>query len=92
MVTNSLYSHLTKQETHFNQSFVDSLHVHFTVDEKAHFCIDSLEISSDLQSKLPQIEAWIHDGVAQIPKALPAIKRGIPIKAQFQIPIVFKVD
>ena len=91
-VVNSLKEHLGQYAMNFDSSFTDTLKVHFMINEKGAFCIDSLIISSRLQQNVPRIALWIDKGLEDIPQAFPATKRGIPVKAQFEVPIVFEVQ
>ena len=92
LLNEQLQTHLQQYDFSFTSTFTDTLKVHFIIDEKGDFCIDSLGISPHLQETLPRLSLWIHDGLRTIPKAHPATKRGIPVKTQFQIPIVFQVQ
>ena len=92
VVLSSLQEHLKQYPIATSTTLNDTMNVHFVVDEKGIFCIDSLTISSHIKEALPDTELWIYNGIKEIPEVIAATKRGIPVKVQFQIPIVFDVQ
>jgi len=89
-IHNKLQEHLNQYSIVLTNSFTDSLQIYCMVNEKGFFCIDSMQVSSQLRNTLPEIELWIHDGFKTIPKVIPATKQGIPVNMRFEVPVVFQ--
>ena len=84
----------TLQEYEFKfDSLVDpKILVDFVVDQNGK--IGSIAIKKDpaIDTQMPEFEQIITKGLKSIPPMAPALKRGIPVKAKFRIPIVLKSD
>jgi len=89
-VHHKFQEHLSQYPIVSQNTFTDSLHIYCMVSEKGIFCIDSIQISPQLQNTLPQIELWIYEGLKTIPEVIPATKRGIPVNMRFKVPVVFQ--
>jgi len=89
-----LLAHCSKTLQNFNFEF-DSLIkpeviVDFVVDQDGK--ITDIEITKDdaIDVQMPNFEHIITEGLKNVPPLGPALKRGIPVKAKFRIPIELK--
>ncbi len=62
--------------------------VDFLVDREGQVSILEIQKTADTDEQLPDFDAMIADVLEHMPKLQPALKRGIPVKARFRIPIV----
>ncbi len=91
-IQQTLSSHLAYQTLIVTKPILDTVWIDFMINEKGKFCLDSLRIPLTVHQELPRMEIIIQDAIVQLPIARPATKRGIPVRAQFKIPLVLKVD
>lgn len=47
--------------------------------------------SEKIKTELPELDSVIRKSVANLPKVLPAVKRGIPVTTKYQMPIKIKL-
>ena len=56
--------------------------------------IDSLhmEMDSVLQQKIPKLKDWLTHSIDSLPPLEPALKRGIPVKTKFTLPVLIQSE
>jgi len=56
--------------------------------------IDSLQIAMDslLQQKIPKLKDWLTHSIDSLPPLEPALKRGIPVKTKFTLPVLIQSE
>ena len=72
------------------QPINDTVWVDFVINERGIFRLDSLRTSKIVRSEVPLLESWVQEAINKLPKAYPATKRDLPVKAKFKIPVVLK--
>lgn len=90
----SKYIHTTLREIKINSKSVlnDTIIVKIIVDKNGKTRLSSIQKTSKINQNLPQLDSIIKLGLMQLPILQPAIKRGIPVSAEFSLPIVIKTD
>lgn len=91
-IQQTLVHELSLHELVVTEPINDTVWVDFVINEKGAFCLDSLRISNIIRQEVPMLEAWIQDAVKELPDARPATKRDLPVRAKFNLPVVFRVD
>ncbi len=91
LITN-FYSYLSDQMLIFNEEVQDTIWVHLVISEKGTPQIEQLEIPSIIMNDAPKMNEWLNNSLDSLPKIYPAIKRGIPVKTAFKIPIVIQAE
>lgn len=66
--------------------------VHIHVNETGDLAIDTIEIDSLTALKFPKLESWIYQSIDSLETPLPALKRGIPVKTKFILPVRLKTN
>jgi len=70
---------------------LDTINVKVTV-----FANSTMQFEPQLNDSLfynaPKIDSILHARLVDFPKVNPAIKRGIPVKTQFVLPVILKVE
>lgn len=64
--------------------------VHIQVSETGILAINFIEIDSLTTLKFPKLESWIYQSIEAVETPLPALKRGIPVKTKFTLPVLLK--
>ena len=68
----------------------DTLWLDFTVDQEGMVSIDSTGLSSVSGETYPEIYQAMNLSMSDLPPIAPALKRGVPVAAQFRLPLVLK--
>ncbi|WP_299213573.1 hypothetical protein [uncultured Dokdonia sp.] len=91
-VTSTLYTELSNLTIIVQESVLDTVWVDFVVNETGNFCLDSIHLTPTVRKEIPELSLWIHDATQALPKSHPAIKRDIPVKTRFKVPVILKVN
>lgn len=70
----------------------DTIYVDFLVDNKGGISVLSVGENPTLSAENPEFENIVARSLRSLPRLEPALKRGIPVAAQFRIPLVLKTD
>tara|TARA_R110000796_G_scaffold37722_4_gene95378 strand:+ start:288306 stop:288782 length:477 start_codon:yes stop_codon:yes gene_type:complete len=70
------------------EALVDTLYVDFSVDKKGEISVLDIEHNAIVDEQIPEFDAIITRCLETLPQVTPALKRGIPVKAKFRIPII----
>lgn len=73
-------------------TFQDTIYIDLTIAQDYRIKISSIEITPNVEEFLPELDSILRVSVSQLPSVIqPAIKRGIPVKSQFKLPIYITV-
>jgi hypothetical protein len=90
-ISKRITTYLSDKKLKFKTPVKDSVLVSFTVDTLGYSKITSIKHFTNLEIK-NYLDSVIKVSFNQLPKMKPAIKTGVPVKAQFKIPIVIIAD
>ena len=65
-----------------------NVYVDFLVDQDGKVSVLNIEKDESIDKQMPEFNQLITQGLEDLPPLAPALKRGIPVKAKFRIPIV----
>lgn len=83
---------LAKHNIEVKQPVNEAIQVEVLIDNKGGVTIQKV-ISSDLvNAVIPSLDSILRISLANLPTLFPAIKRGIPVATQYQIPIQIVVN
>ncbi|PWG04118.1 hypothetical protein [Polaribacter aquimarinus] len=51
------------------------------------FVLDTVQSSENLKQQLPELDNILKVSILKLPKVYPAIKRGIPVKTKYKLPV-----
>ena len=71
---------------------LDTINVTVTVFPDSTMQFETEIIQDTLDSSAPKIDSIIKARLVDFPKVNPAIKRGIPVKTQFVLPVIVQMD
>ncbi|MDR0228947.1 MAG: hypothetical protein LBI72_07775 [Flavobacteriaceae bacterium] len=69
---------------------IDTLKVLVKVDAQSAVTFELYQFPDSLKERLPKVDSLLKAKDPLLPVILPAVKRGIPVKCEFVIPIVLK--
>ena len=87
---NQLYYSINSENFIVSSDLNEEVLIEFIVNEKGRLKINSIEMDSVLQSKLPQLKNYILTSIDSLQPIAPAYKRGIPVRTSFHLPISIK--
>jgi hypothetical protein len=77
------------QDFHFSsdKEIQTTFHLDFLVDQTGEITIVEIENDPTLEDQLPEFNKVITSGLKSIPKPAPALKRGVPVRTRFRLPL-----
>ncbi len=78
---------LQKQVFTIKDSIDEIVTVHLLIDDKGVVQLEQMEASEIIKEQLPTLDSLLAISVQNLPKIYPAIKRGIPVKTKYILPI-----
>jgi hypothetical protein len=90
METLLLHFSMTLQESEFvlKEEVTDTVLVDFIMEDTGTITLMNIHNDEKVNEQLPDFDTQIQKSLNRLPKIEPALKRGIPVKAKFRIPIV----
>jgi len=64
-----------------------TIYVDFLVDNQGIITVEEIDKNTVLDAQLPQFRGIITRGLKSIPNPAPALKRGVPVKTRFRLPL-----
>lgn len=64
-----------------------TINLEFFIDQSGQISVIEIEENSELDDQLPEFRKVISMGLNQMPRPAPAIKRGIPVRTRFRLPL-----
>lgn len=87
-----IFESLAKQKLEAKNPINEIIQVVVVIDNKGIVIAREVVISDSLKITIPKIDSLIRVSILEMPKLFPAIKRGIPVATQYQIPIQITVN
>ena len=93
---NVLLAHFSETLSGFefilNEDVGDTIYVDFLVERDGSVTVLDIEDQMIVQKQIPEFNAIITQSLKSLPEIEPALKRGIPVKAKFRIPLELITD
>lgn len=70
----------------------ENVYVDFLVDQDGKVAVLKIEKDSSIDEQMPEFNQLITQGLENLPALAPALKRGIPVKTKFRIPIILNTN
>lgn len=64
--------------------------VDFLIDQEGRITVTAIEKDRAIDSQMPEFDGIVIQSLKGLPPIAPALKRGIPVRAKFRIPIALK--
>jgi len=87
-----IYHSLNQLDINAKTEFNDTIIVKIIVDNLGKTKLSSIQKTENIAENLPKLDSIIKAGLLELPVLQPAIKRGIPVSAEFSLPILIKTD
>lgn len=82
---------LSKHRFKVKNTIDEKINLDLLIDSKGKVSLQQIHSSKKVQEELPKLDSLLTISVCQLPKLRPAIKRGIPVTTQYQLPILIQV-
>ncbi|MDG2194484.1 MAG: hypothetical protein P8K77_06490 [Polaribacter sp.] len=73
-------------------SIDETIFVHVLIDKEGKVTLKNIESSAELKEALVHLDSLVRISLQRLPTLFPAIKRGIPVSTQYQLPIKIQVQ
>lgn len=91
-LASNFYEQLQTKTMIFDKKIHDTIWLHLSVSEQGILQVESAQISQVINRNVPELETWLSQSLDSLPQVHPAIKRGIPVKTTFKMPVIIEVD
>ncbi len=81
---------LKQFDYHINTETDPKVLVDFLVDQDGRITIVNIQKDTAIDAEMPEFDQIIAKAIKNVPPLAPALKRGIPVRTKFRIPIVLK--
>ncbi|MGB3775514.1 MAG: hypothetical protein WA951_09685, partial [Leeuwenhoekiella sp.] len=76
----------------FSEPIRDTIWLDLSITADGEAQINTVKIPDSLKKQIPQMKEWLHQSLDSLPEIYPAIKRGIPVRTAFKMPVIIKVE
>ncbi len=90
-IYNFLSQSLTQHKIEVRKPIDEEVKVEVIIDRKGNVSVKRIIASDLVKETIQNFDSLVTISVAKLPKLSPAIKRGIPVTTQYQIPIRIQV-
>ena len=91
-ISTQLYKSISHEGLVATRDVYDTVRVNFQVSSKGELSIVEVKMDSTLRREFPNLETWILQSIDSLSPVAPALKRGIPVKTQFTLPVIIKTN
>src|SRR5690554_690519 len=91
-LTAYIENYLKSKELLSKDKFSVTIPLNLLVDEKGQISIKNKISDETILNSLPEINQWLAEVVAELSKTHPALKRGIPVKTEFVLPLIIQTE
>ncbi|UMB55416.1 hypothetical protein MKD41_08065 [Lutibacter sp. A64] len=89
-ISEHIYASLKSHQFITENSLNDTILVKLEVAKSGEVSLVNIQSSAIIQQEIPKLDSLIADGIDKLPNLKPGIKRGIPVKTVFSLPIILK--
>lgn len=80
------------QHTFIIKDSIDEvIYVNLIINSEGIFTLDAIQSSNNIKKVLPHLDSLLRESVQNLPKIIPANKRGIPVTIKYSLPIRIKL-
>lgn len=76
----------------FSEPVHDTIWLDLSITAEGEPKINTIKIPDSLEEEVPRMKEWLRQSLDSFPNIYPAIKRGIPVRTTFKMPVVIEVE
>ncbi len=84
--------YIQNEELISNQAVFDTLLINIEISGNSEVTISGIEGDSLTFATFPKLREQLYESITTLPKTEPALKRGVPIKTAFILPLILKSE
>ena len=92
----TIYQHISKSLAkniiEVNTPINETVSVQLFIDKQGEVTLKKIVSSAQLKTAIPHLDSLIQQSLQSLPNLFPAIKRGIPVSTQYELPIKINVN
>ena len=92
LIHNHISKYLNQEQLISTVPISDTLMISIQLTAKSEVTILDIEGDSLTFSTFPELKQLLYESLYSLPQAAPALKRGVPVKTQFKMPLVIKTE
>jgi len=91
VLVNNLEKSLNKKRLAINKPIPKTVFIDLLIDKNAKISILKINAHPEILQAIPKLDSILNQAIKQLPEIIqPALKRGIPVEVQFQLPAKIK--
>jgi hypothetical protein len=87
-----LSASLQKQEIQVRKNINETVEVVLTIHADQKVTLKSIQASEALYEQIPEFQKMVEKAIADLPKMIPANKKGIPVTSEYRLPITIREE
>ncbi|MFP2995769.1 hypothetical protein ABN763_07650 [Spongiivirga sp. MCCC 1A20706] len=92
VLTQNMHKKLSSAAFEVSKAINDTVFIDLIIDSQGKVTLEKVDQSALVLSQLPQLDSLVLNAVNDLPKALPAHKRGIPVSTKYVLPVHIKIE
>lgn len=91
-ITKHLFLILAQHEVTLKDSVREEVELKIYISNRGIPSLEQMIISDSLKKEIPELEAWLKEGISGLPTIYPGEKRGIPVGSYFKLPLIIQSE
>jgi hypothetical protein len=91
-IHNHINRHLNQEQLISTTPISDTLMISLQLNANSELSVLGIEGDSLTFSTFPELKERLSESLNSLPRAAPALKRGVPVNTQFTLPLVIKTE
>ena len=91
-LSSHITSQLAREKIVVTKDVNDTIIIKFLISNLGDLSVLEIKSSEQIKKQIPEIDSFLIHSLKDLPKILPAFKRGQQVKTEFKLPIVIKVN
>lgn len=87
-----LSSSLQQQEIEVRRNINETVEVVLTIHADNKVTLKSIQASDELYEQIPNFKKMLEKAITDLPKMVPANKKGIPVTSEYKLPIRIQIE
>lgn len=69
------------------ESINEKIFIYLIIDEKGNFKLEEISSTEVVEEEFPELDSILKTSIKKLPRITPGVKRGVPVRTQYQLPI-----
>lgn len=91
-ISSHINTYLSNQQLIVTEDVSDTIILKIQIDKDGNASLSEIVAKDHTREELPELDSLFLQGIEGLPKIFPAVKRGQPVKTEFQLPVVITIN